>query len=169
MKRILSIMVLAVLALGAMAQSPVVRNGNNYLLNGQNMNKREFKGYLQNTCPEAFAKFNSGYKTAIAGWALFGTGLGLEIGGAAVAIVGSIKTIQSPSSTPTVEAGTIVAGSAMYATGAVVLASGIVCLAVGYARMHNSTDVYNVGCAGKPVAEFNVTAGGNGIGLACRF
>lgn len=169
MKKIFSFAVLLALAVGAMAQSSVVRSGNQYLINGQTMNSREFKGYLQNTCPEAFSKFNSGYKTAIAGWVLFGGGLGLELGGIATSIASGVKAVESTSGATPAEVGGVIAGPLMYVTGALAVGSSIVCLAVGYARMHNTVDVYNVSCAKKPMAEFHLTSGANGVGIACQF
>lgn len=172
MKRIFTLVMLVALSLGAMAQSPVLRYGNHYAVDGTNMNSREFKGFLKNTCPEAFNKYKSGYNVATAGWVQFGLGLGLEAGGIAAAFVGGENMVnQEPKPGPETKVdGGVIAGPLMYVSGALVLSSGIICLAVGYARMHNTVDLYNMGCAKhKPVAEFRVTGGANGLGLACRF
>lgn len=170
MKRIFSLLVLAACVLGAMAQSPVLRTGNHYAVDGQSMNSREFKGFLKNNCPEAFNKFNSGYNVATAGWVQFGVGLGLEVGGIATSIASGFKAVKdvNPGQEPEVTGG-VIAGPLMYVMGALVTASGIVCLGVGYGRMHNTVDVYNVRCAKQPVAQFRLTGGVNGLGLACTF
>ena len=84
MKKFFALMLVSVLALSAMAQSPVYRVGDKYMMDGKMMNKREFKGYLQNTCPEAFQLFNNGYKLSIAGWTCFGTGLAINAAGSSL-------------------------------------------------------------------------------------
>lgn len=153
-----------------MAQSPVLRNGNHYVVDGQSMNSREFKGFLKNTCPEAFNKFNSGHKVATAGWVQFGLGLGLEVGGLAATIVSAKNMADQQPQEPTKLEGGAIAGPLMYVSGALVVSSGIVCLAVGYARMHNTVDIYNLSRGRQAfVPEFRLTGGVNGLGLACRF
>jgi hypothetical protein len=81
MKKFFTWMLVCILAMSAMAQSPVYRVGDKYMMDGKMMNKREFKGYLQNTCPEAFQLFNNGHKLGIAGWTFFGTGLAVNAAG----------------------------------------------------------------------------------------
>ena len=77
-KKIIAMLLMSVITLGVMAQSPVYRIGDNYMMDGQMMNKREFRGYLQNTSPESFQLFNNGYKLSIAGWSCFGVGLAVN-------------------------------------------------------------------------------------------
>ncbi len=149
------------------AQSPVIRNGNDYVVDGQVMKKAAFNGYLKNTCPEAYAKFNSGYKTSKAGWGLFGTGIGLGVAAVGMAIA-TPWAVQDKSDEAVIgySTGMVLA----YVASSLATTSGIICLAVGYGKMHNSADnLYYATCAKKPVAELHLTAGQNGIGLACRF
>lgn len=146
------------------AQSPVVRVGNSYLVNGKSMNKVAFNDYLSKTCPDAFAKFDNGYKLSKTGWGLFGGGVGLCFASVVCGMVGAVNISQ-----PEQVNGLVGASVAMGIVGDCMTTAGIVCLGVGYGRMHNAADMHNVGCVKKPVAEFHLTTGGNTIGIACRF
>ncbi len=166
MKRIYSLLLVAVLAMSAMGQSPVYRNGNHYFVNGENMDQRAFRGYLQNNSPVAFERFNSGQKIATAGWALFGTGLGIEAVGNVL-----MQTIAKKSAGKTAEQvyqGLSISQS-IISLGSATVASGIACLGVGYARMHRAADLYNVETAYRKGAEFTLSMGENGVGLTCKF
>lgn len=144
------------------AQSPVIRNGNDYVLDGQVMNKVAFNGYLQNTCPEAYNKFNSGYKLSKTGWGLFGAGLGVEV--AALAMVFAYPAVATQNTY-----GYLTGMTLAYVAGSGMTTAGIVCLAVGYGKMHNAAELYNASCASRQTAELHLTAGPNSIGLACKF
>lgn len=168
-KIIVFLLVLMTGCLSINAQSPVYRNGNSYMVDGQMMNKKAYKGYLQNTCPEAFNKFNSGYKTANAGWGLFGAGLGLETAAIAMAIATPAIAVDKKEVDDKTMVGLSTGMALSYVTGSLMTTAGIVCLAVGYAKMHSAADMYNTSCAKKPVAELHLTAGRNAVGLACKF
>ncbi len=155
-------------------QSCVIRSGNTYIVDGQAMNKKAFDGFLKNTNATAYNKFNNGYKLSKAGWGLFGGGLGLEtvafIMAAATPAV-AMKAADNASDEAVVKTSVgYTTGMALaYIAGAAATTAGIVCLGVGYGRMHNAADVYNVDCQKKPVAELQLTAGRGTIGLACKF
>lgn len=149
------------------AQSLVVRNDNDYIVDGQVMNKAAFNGYLQNTSPEAYAKFNSGYKLSKTGWGLFGAGLGTEV--IAIAMAMATPAVIQGGLTTSKAVGYTTGTALIYIAGTSLTTAGIVCLAVGYGKMHNAADLYNVSRASKPTAELHLTAGANAIGLACRF
>ena len=51
-----------------------LRIGNSYIVNQNVMNSRAYMGYLQNTSPEVYGRFKSGYVTAMTGWGLFAAG-----------------------------------------------------------------------------------------------
>ena len=141
-KKVFILLATILLTTGVMAQSPVYRVGDKYMMDGNIMNKREFKGYLQNTCPEAFELFNNGYKLSIAGWSCFGVGLLVNSVGSSLlysCIKGEIKQgymLDISSTLTSLGAGTTVAG--------------ITCLAVGYARMHKAVTLYNIDKAHRP-------------------
>ena len=141
-KKIITMLLMSVIALGAMAQSPVYRIGDKYMMDGKMMNKREFKGYLQNTCPEAFQLFQNGHKLSIAGWSCFGVGLAVNtVGGAMMRryINGTAKKDD-----------VYYVGTALSSAGSCITVAGITCLAVGYTRMHKAANLYNIEQAHRP-------------------
>lgn len=142
MKKIITMLLMSVIALGAMAQSPVYRIGDKYMMDGKMMNKREFKGYLQNTSPEAFQLFENGYKLSIAGWSCFGVGLAINSVGSAL----MRRYINGNTKKDT----TYDVGSALSSAGASITVAGITCLGVGYARMHKAANLYNIEQANRP-------------------
>ena len=134
--------VLGMFALSMMAQSPVYRVGDKYMIDGNMMDKREFKGYLKNTCPEAFELFNNGYKLGIAGWSCFGVGLAVNSVGSTLLysyLRGNIKGKYM-----------LDISSTLTSLGASTTIAGITCLAVGYTRMHKAADLYNIEKAQRP-------------------
>ena len=58
----------------------VTRSGNTYFYDGRSMRGRDYASFLSAKCQVAYAQYNSGHKTAIAGWVLFGVGLGIDLG-----------------------------------------------------------------------------------------
>jgi len=142
MKKIIVMLLMSVIALGAMAQSPVYRVGDRYMMDGKMMNKREFKGYLKNTSPEAFQLFNNGHKLSIAGWTCFGVGLAVNSAGSAMLrryINGNAKKDNLYD-----------VGTALTSAGSSITVAGITCLGVGYSRMHKAADLYNIDKAHRP-------------------
>ena len=142
MKKILAMLLMSVITLGAMAQSPVYRVGDKYMMDGKMMNKREFKGYLQNTSPEAFQLFDNGYKLGIAGWSCFGAGLALNTIGS-----GMMRRYVNGA---TQKDAVYYVGTALNSAGSGITVVGITCLAVGYTRMHKAATLYNIDKAQRP-------------------
>lgn len=161
MKKTFVLILLSIFSLGAMAQSPVYRIGDKYMMDGQTMNKEAFRGYLKNTSPEAFALFDNGHKLSIAGWTCFG--FGVVTNG-----VGSFMVRKYISGNAKKDASYSI-GSALTSLGSGATAAGIVCLGVGYARMHKAANLYNIDKAKRPDLNFAVIAGDNGMGLAMQF
>ena len=162
MKKIIAMLLMSVMALGAMAQSPVYRIGDKYMMDGKMMNKQEFKGYLQNTCPEAFQLFNNGYKLSIAGWSCFGVWLAVNTVG-----TGMLRRyINGKAQKDTVYD----VGYALSSAGASITVAGITCLAVGYTRMHKAAKLYNIEKAHRPDLAwvFGVNNEG-GLSVAMQF
>jgi len=67
--------------------------------------------------------------------------------------------------------GVAAAGVAFYIIGSCAVTASIVCLGVGYARMHNSADIYmaNYNNARKPQAYLQLQTSKDGLGLALKF
>ena len=155
-------LLMSVIALGAMAQSPVYRVGDRYMMDGKMMNKREFKGYLQNTSPEAFQLFNNGYKLSIAGWSCFGVGLAINSVGNAM----MRRYLNGKVQKDTVYD----IGAALSSAGSGITIAGITCLGVGYARMHKAANLYNIEKANRPDLKFVFGVNNEGdVSVAMQF
>ena len=162
MKKFLAMCMVVMLSMSAMAQSPVYRVGDKYMMDGSMMNKREFKGYLKNTCPEAFELFNNGHKLGITGWCCFGIGL-------AVNSVGSSLLTSCLRGQITQDYMMDISYS-LTSLGAGVTVAGVTCLAVGYTRMHKAVNLYNIEKAKRPDLRwvFGMNRNG-GMAVALQF
>ena len=162
MKKFLAMCMVAMMALGAMAQSPVYRVGDKYMMDGSMMNKREFKGYLKNTCPEAFELFDNGHKLSIAGWSCFGIGLAVNSVGSSIltsCLRGQITQDYM-----------LDISYSLTTLGASITVAGVTCLAVGYTRMHKAVNLYNIEKAKRPDLRwvFGMNRNG-GMAVALQF
>lgn len=168
MKRLLALVLVMMTGWMTMqAQAPVVRNGNVYIVDGQVMNKAAFDGFLKNNSPEAYAKFDSGYKLSKSGWGVFGAGLGVGTAAIAMAMAAPAFTQNNPSDYAI--AGYSAGTALVFVAGSSLTTAGIVCLAVGYGKMHNAANLYNNSQASRQTAELRLTVGAGTVGLACRF
>lgn len=161
MKKFFVLMLMSIVSFSAMAQSPVYRIGDKYMMDGQMMNKSAFKGYLKNTSPEAFALFDNGHKLSIAGWTCFSVGVVANS-------VGSSMVSKYISGQAKKDAAYTI-GSALTSFGSASTATGIVCLGVGYSRMHKAATLYNIEKAHRPELNWTMVADENGVGLAMQF
>ena len=153
-------------------QKVLMRSGNTYFLGNQVMDKKAYIRFLETNCPAAWQKANSGYKTATAGWCLLGIGAGFELGGLIGLIATAGSTINSDYDYAEADAKmhTALGLTAVYCVGAFSIVASIPTIAVGYAKMHNSVDVYNVACTTAQVRPYwSVQTSRNGIGLAYNF
>ena len=162
MKKFLTLLLVSVIALGAMAQSPVYRIGDKYMMDGKMMNKREFKGFLQNTSPEAFQLFENGHKLSIAGWSCFGVGLAVNTVGTGM----MRRYINNKAQKDIVYE----VGASLASAGSCLTIAGITCLAVGYTRMHKAANLYNIEQAHRPDLRWVFGMNGNGdMAVAMQF
>ena len=168
MKHFLTMVLLLAACLCADAQtngSLVIRNGNTYIADGKSMNKKEYMNFLQEQNSMAYGNFQKAFKLSKQGWALFGTGLGLGVGGFATIIAsGALGMSGNVQDLPPVA----LVGAGLFFVGDCLTFSGIVCLGVGYGRMHNTVDIYNVEVdrQQKTTAQLRLNYTGNGAGLA---
>lgn len=145
-----------------------LRIGNSYIVNQNVMNSRAYMGYLQNTCPEVYGRFKSGYVTAMTGWGLFAAGpiLTLCIGLPVLIFGDPCMDDHYDSHKVALHAGF---GVGFITVGMGAFVSGITCLGVGYGRMHRSAEIYNFHCANKPTTYWSLQSSANGLGLALHF
>lgn len=151
-------------------QKVLTRSGNTYFYDGKAMDKKAYIRFLETNCPAAWQKANTGYKTATAGWCLLGIGAALEVGGIIGAIATAGHIVNADSVDPYATTNSMLGLTAMYYIGGVSVLASIPTISVGYAKMHNSVDVYNVSCTASEARPYlSVQAGQNGIGLALNF
>ena len=170
MKKIVFVMTMLVMAATALtAQEIATLGGNNatllqpvgsYIFYGdQVMDKKECAEFLSTHNQPAYEKFQSGLKCTQAGWWTLGAGL-------AVDLAGSLLVAFVP------EGG----NDAMYWAGiSCIVAGGLAVIAsiptiyIGYGRMDNAIDMFNVSQATAPRAYWTVQGSENGVGLALHF
>ena len=141
----------------------VIRKGNSYLLNGYLLDKKQFMNALSKESPTAYNQFNKGYKLSNVGWGLFGGGLGVTTVGVLLSGIGAIQATNGQTNY-----GAAI-GSLFVIVGSEVVTAGVVCLSIGYGKMHNSVDLYNIKVEArqpKPTLSFNYTGTGAGLSLA---
>lgn len=173
-KIILSILFVAFSATMAQAQvvqttaaqhAPLVEQAGNYFFCGdQVMNKKQYGEFLSTRCQPAYEKFQSGYKCYKAGWATLGAGL-------AVDLVGSIVWAFTPESTTGEVSGQMIAGASLVIAGSCAVLAALPTIYVGYIRMYESVDIYNVSTrtASSTPAYWTIQGSENGIGIALNF
>ena len=145
-----------------------IRIGNSYIVNQSVMNSRAYMGYLQNTSPEVYGRFKSGYVTAMTGWGLFAAGPILTLCiGLPVWISGDPCIDDHYDSHKVALHAGFGIGSIVVGMGSFV--AGVTCLGVGYAKMHRSAEIYNFHCANKPTTYWSLQSSANGLGLALHF
>lgn len=170
MKKIVFVMTMLVMAATALtAQEVATLGGNNatllqpagsYIFYGdQVMNKKECAEFLSTRNQPAYEKFQSGLKCTQAGWWTLGAGL-------AVDLAGSLLVAFVP------EGGNDAmswAGISCIVAGGLAVIASIPTIYIGYGRMDNAIDMFNVSQATAPRAYWTVQGSENGVGLALHF
>ena len=136
----------------------LIRSGNTYYYDNQVMNKQATLEWLSTqNCPAAYEQFRSGMRTASAGWALMATGLMADL-------VGTLILLTRGKSVPTV-------GHILVGIGGALEIACIPTIAVGYSKMHQTVNVYNVSCrtTAQVKTYWSLQASNNGVGLAYNF
>ncbi len=142
----------------------VWRSGTDIYCGDQLMSSKEYKYFLQNTCPRAYKQYKKADRLMKAGWSVFGMGAAsFTIGGVML-----VADLVAPSHDCGIGAGLFASLVTMPVAGACFLA-GIPMLSVGYKDRDRSIATYNIFCKGEPPITYNITAGQNGIGFAVNF
>ena len=120
------------------------RKGNSYYYDGKQMRGKDYEYFLSIKCSSSYNQYKKGHNIAIAGWVLFGIGVGLDVGFSWWVPYTAIPA----------------------------LGFEIACiptLAVGYSKMHKTVDTFNTSCAKRNTTYWSINASENGIGLAWNF
>ncbi len=146
----------------------LTRKGNHYFYKDTKMTPHEYSNFLAANCPNAYQCFQNGYRMSNIGWALLSAGVAIDISAVIVRysnryIIDSDGTSFRLSPSPGTVHGIVFLGVAM-------VAASIPTLSIGYARMHESMDIYNVEkSTPKYPPSLSVTNTANGIGVALNF
>jgi len=133
----------------------LTRSGNTYYYDNLVMNKQATLEWLETQkCPAAYEQFRYGLNLSKGGWMLMGIGLGLDLCGTII-LYKTGKAI----------------GGILTGLGAAFEIACIPTIAVGYSKMHQSVNVYNMSCnkTAKVKPYWTIQASENGIGLAYKF
>lgn len=172
--KIIVILSLLWLALGAQAQV-IERHGEHYKTdNATFASTTAFRGYIKNTDSELFEEYNKGYKVAMSGWGLFSFGVVAAPVSAIMMLLNQDKTELDPltgqlivhQERPEAWFGGWV--TCLTVASAAFCAS-IPLLGVGYHRMHKAVDVHNAKQTGSQQAYWSVEINPAAIGLAYHF
>ena len=169
MKKIVLLMMMVMAADAVNAQTTVIINSNNanllqpagsYIFYGdQVMNKKECANFLSTRHQAAYEKFQSGLKCAEAGWWTLGAGLAVDLAGSLL-----LAFVPEEGNDAMSWSGI----SCIIAGGVAVIAS-LPTIYIGYGRMYNAIDMFNVSQASAPQTYWTIQGSENGVGLALHF
>lgn len=140
----------------------LARANDSYYLGNEKMNAKQTLKWLETQdCQVAYDLFRTGYKSAIVGWSLLGTGLLCDV----VGLMTMVKSIKQRSLKGTVE------GYTLYSVGGALELAAVPIISVGYYKMHQTVGVYNTYCRKTAYTRpyWVLQASENGIGLAYKF
>ncbi|MBR1787304.1 MAG: hypothetical protein IJ756_09140 [Paludibacteraceae bacterium] len=153
--------------------SPVVKrlSPNKYSLNGEIMNKREFRYFLENNCEAAYRQYRKGQQMTGWGAGLFVVGSGLFVSGFAFAAVNCDNEIADlvDSESLSENRDGCAAYLSMIVIGSGMLAASIPLMAVGVKKKKTAYLTYNKQCSTNNVVTLNLQTSRNGIGLSLNF
>ena len=166
MKRVFIILLFLCALAGVEAQvceaGPLTKSGRTYYYHNTPMTEAEMVAMIQQDCDKAYRHYMKNRNLEIAGWSLFGTGVGC-VGIATGCLCGYVADHS---------AGILQTTSiALYGAGTIVGLTGIPLIITGNIRKKRTYRVYNEWC-GQPQTsqlEFKLTSDANGMGFAVSF
>jgi len=165
MKKILFLIMMVVVSTTAIKaqnnNTTLLQPAGSYIYYGdQAFNLKQCVDFLSTRHQPAYETFQSGYKCYQAGWGLFGAGLGMDL-------VGSILVAFTPEQG---DAAMLYSGIACLGVGAAAVLASIPTIFIGYARLNDGIDMFNMSQVGAaPRAYWTIQGSQNGIGLALHF
>ena len=170
MKKIVFLIAIFVMAASAIkAQVVTPAGGNNatllqpagsYIFYGdQVMNKKQCAEFLSTHNQLAYERFQSGLKCTKAGWWTLGAGLAVDLAGSLLVAYGPIKDNDVM----------FWSGASFIIAGGLAVLASIPTIYIGYGRMNQAIDMFNMSQVSAPQAYWTIQGGQNGIGLALHF
>ena len=158
----------------------VSKKNKEYIYMGRTMPPKIYAKFLETNCSEAYKQYKSGCTLKKIGWAFFGVGMGITIGGASVYAVTEIQSYggsrlnpDSPEHQKYLDQYNrkIALGAVGMGIGGALVVTSIPLICVGSVKQKKSILIYNEQCSSSsiPPLTFNFTAGHNGLGLAMIF
>lgn len=151
------------------------KEGNIYYLGKKPMTRDEMLQFMQENCDKAYKQYLKNRKLERAGWALFGVGPGIAVGGGILNYWVS-KSRREPHPVYTTDSYDMLnaLSFAMAGVGGGIFVASIPMICVGAVRKNNVHKAYNIWCAEEDnptsaLFEFNLTSGVNGFGVAMNF
>ena len=141
---------------------PLTRSGRTYYYHTTPMTEAEMVTMCRQNCDRAYRHYMKNRKLEIAGWSLFGTGLGC-VGIASGCLVGYIADHS---------AGVLQTTSmALYGAGALVTLTSIPMIITGNVRRKHTYRVYNESCTQPQSSQLQLrlSSDANGLGFALTF
>lgn len=148
---------------------PITRQGFIYYYHNDPMTYAEMLNFVNSNCERAYQYYQKQKKIEIAGWSIFGTGIGFTLLGAT--LLGVYEN------NPKAD-GAQGAGIGFVCIGPISIAAGVPMIIVANVRKRNLHKVYNTWCGYKelessqisdPALELRLQSSANGIGLALSF
>ena len=166
MKKILFLMMLVAMATTAIKaqnnNATILQPAGSYIYYGdQAFNLKQCVDFLATSNQQpAYETFRSGYKCYQAGWGLFGAGLGMDL-------IGSLIIAFGPEEG---NSAMLYSGITCLGVGAAAILASIPTIFIGYARLNDGIDMYNMSQVGAaPQAYWTIQGSQNGIGIALNF
>jgi hypothetical protein len=149
---------------------PITRQGSIYYYHDNPMSYAEMVNFVNSNCARAYQHYQTQKKIEIAGWSLFGTGLGFTVIGATIlGVYGKNPKADGAQGT----------GIGFVCFGPITtLFGGVPMIIVANVRKRNLHKVYNTWCGYKelessqisdPALELRLQSSANGLGLALNF
>ena len=158
-----------VMAAAATQAQTVIINSNNatllqpvgsYIFYGdQVMNKQQCAEFLSTRHQPAYKKFQSGLKCVKGGWWTFGAGLLADAVGGVLWYYGDTSKNDAMAWS----------GLGFICAGGLAVIAAIPTIYIGYEKMDNAVDMFNVAEATAPQAYWTIQGSQNGIGVALNF
>ena len=176
MKKIVFLIAIFVMAASAIkAQVVTPAGGNNatllqpagsYIFYGdQVMNKKQCAEFLSTHNQLAYERFQSGLKCTKAGWWTLGAGLAVDLAGSLLVAFAPKDDNESNEGNDAM----FWSGASCIVAGGLAIIASIPTIYVGYDRMDQAIDMFNVAQATAPRAYWSVQGSENGVGLALHF
>lgn len=144
-----------------------------YYLDGDPVNRKEVRKFLENNSPEAWKRYRTGNALMITGISLLGAGAACFCAGTAIfsvdAMANALLVLPSMFSGDYSEMRNVGPALGIMLGGGLLIAGSVPCMTVGIIYKTRAHEIYNRNCAKQPQIELSLQTSTNGLGLALKF